>query len=422
MYSLADDVLQQKFELFLKNKSNFKGVNVFDLMLTTDSEKDSIYAIFDIEDSIKKSLKKRLKHFIPNKHYKDLIVSTSNVGLIDVIVYRDSCNLFKKGAFVNGTNGRSSFVPLSITEEFNSDTFWKTIDLSKHFSPDDNIYVYYGVLDTLGLEYNSVINEEIPYNKYKLHRSSSLSNVIKESNIFNNNEAVLYGGLDYGDNLTAEERGATKGFLKYSEIEVHAIADILEKIGMDVSIKDDINGTSESLLQMSRNSPRIIHLATHGYSYTKTHKYNIFEDRFNYYRQNTDIQQKEWLMNNTGLFMSLDSLENNVLRSNSVASCDFSQTELVVLSACSTMFGQSSDGNMQTIGLTTAFTLSSAHNIISSLRNVDDEKTCEFMKNFYNFYISSLDIYDSFRKTVLKMQDVYPNDSQYWKSFVLVEN
>ena len=260
------------------------------------------------------------------------------------------------------------------------------------------------------------------YNRYKLHRSSSLANVFNKGNSYTNNNAVLYGGLDYGDRAVVEKRGAGKGFLKYSEVEIDAIADVLEKVGMDVRIKDDVEGTSESISLLSGRSPKILHFATHGFSSQRVRHYNLLEDRFNYYRQNTDIQQREWLMNNTGLFTSIDSIGNNLMYSNTIASCDFSQTELVVLSACSTMSGDTSDGNMHIVGLTTAFSLSSVRHIISSLRDVDDEKTSEFMITFYKLYAGSSNLYESFRKTVIIMQERYPDTPYYWNSFVLIEN
>lgn len=415
--------LQQQFQIYLEQKSRYKGIDVFDLISITDTQRDSIYSLFKEEEIIKNKVITRCKHYIPTAHYKQFISKcNNNVGMIDVIVHRDSFNLFRIGAFLNSSNGSLSYIPISIEDEFSKDDFWKVIDLPNHFSTDDEIYVYYGVLDTLGLEYHKTNIQEPVYNRYKLHRSSSLANVFNKGNAYTNNNVVLYGGLDYGDRVAVGKRGAGKGFLKYSVVEIDAIADVLEKVGMDVCIKDDVDGTAESIYLMSGRSPKILHFATHGFSSQKVRHYNLLEDRFNYYRQNTDIQQREWLMNNTGLLTSIDSIGNNLMYSNTIASCDFSQTELVVLSACSTMSGSTSDGNMQIVGLTTAFSLSSVQNIISSLRDVDDEKTSEFMMIFYKLYVGSSNLYESFRKTVITMQERYPDTPYYWNSFVLIEN
>lgn len=415
--------LQQQFQFYLEQKSRYKGIDIFDFISISDTQRDSIYSIFKEEDNIKKKIITRRKHYIPTTHYKNFVSKgDERVGLIDVIVHRDSFNLFRIGAFLNSPNGSLSYIPISIEDEFSKDDFWKMIDLPNHFSTDDEIYVYYGVLDTLGLEYHKTNIEEPPYNRYKLHRSSSLANVLNKGNTYTNNNAVLYGGLDYGDRLVVGKRGASKGILKYSEVEIDTIADVLEKVGMAVCIKDDVEGTAESIFLMSGSSPKILHFATHGFSSQRVRHFNLLEDRFNYYRQNTDIQQREWLMNNTGLFTSIDSIGNNIIYSNAIASCDFSQTELVVLSACSTMSGDTSDGNMQIVGLTTAFSLSSVQNIISSLRDVDDEKASEFMITFYKFFTGSSNLYESFRKTVITMQERYPDIPCYWNSFVLIEN
>lgn len=424
VFALNNTSMENQFKEFLEQRALFKGVDVFDMVSMDDTAKEEIYNLYQKEEIIKHEIIKRQKHFIPTNQYKAINSKNSlQKNIIDIVQYKDECNLFRNGAFTISSNGMISFVPLSIYDEFSSEDFWSKINLSQRFSPKDDIYVYYGVLDTLGLEYHKTVSGEIPYTTYRLHRCSSLSNALTvDNNLFSNNNVILYGGLEYGDSLVASSRGADKGYLEYSETEIDAIGEILEKTGKDVVYKKDAEGTLESFRKISYHSPRIIHLATHGYSNKKTHEYNPLEDRFNYYRQNTDIQQKEWLMNNTGLFMSLDSIGNNIMYANIVASCDLSETELVVLSACSTISGEHSDGNTQTIGLTTAFSLASAQNIITSLRDVNDEKTCEFMTMFYQQYANSNTLYESFRNTVFIMKQKYPNESHFWSSFVLVEN
>ena len=418
---LNSPVLTKQYQDFLNKKMSYKGIDVFDFISTDLENRDSIYQLFYVEEKIKNTIKQRLGHYIPTAHYKAINNEKLLKNMIDVVVYNDSCNLFRIGAFVYSSNDEITFIPLSVEDEFSSDKFWDAINVSKRFNKDADIYVYYSVLDTFGLEYYKTKTGVVPYTKYRLHRSSSLANTIEDKNV-TAKDAVLYGGLDYGDKLVAESRGASRGYLEYSEIEINSICRVLQHAGMKIQLKTEDNGTIDSFRKLSGNSPNILHFATHGYSIKKSHEYNLMEDRFNYYRQNTDIQQREWLMNNTGLFVSLDSLGNNVLNANVVASCDFSHTNLVVLSACSTMSGRNSDGNMQTIGLTTAFSLASAHNIITSLRDVNDKKACEFMVIFYENYTKTGLLYDSFRNTVFTMQQRYIDYPYFWNSFVLVEN
>jgi len=394
-------------------------MDVFDLISAEDSVRENIYELYDLEKCIKENIKKTKGHYIPTDIYKRS--DTCNLNMVDIIQYQDTSYLYRYGAFVNTTNGSLSYIPLSIYDEFSCDDFWKKINMTKHFKPQDDIYVYYGALDTLGLEYTNV-DTRIPFCDYKLHRSSSLANVMSNKNILSNKNVVLYGGLDYGENIVARNRGANKGYLANSKVEIYEIAEILNNSDMNVQIKTEDEGTIESFQKLSGKSSRILHLATHGYSSPRQHDYKFLEDRFNYYRQNMDIQQREWLMNNTGLLMSLDNNEENVLYANKVVSVDLSKTELVVLSACRTMSGNISDGNMQSVGLTTAFSLASAKNIITSLRDVDDQKTCEFMVSFYKFFKESNNIYESFRNTVIAMKQKYQQAPAYWNLFVLVEN
>lgn len=394
------------------------------MISTEDYGKNEIYDLFETEERIKEAIIQKQRHYIPFEHYKSIITKPSlSKNVIDVVQYKDDSNLYRAGAFVSTSKGSISFIPLSTHDEFSSDEFWNKINLFHRFSPKEDIFVYYGVLDTLGLEYHKTYSREAPYVKYRLHRCSSISGLyVDNSGPASPNNAFLYGGLEYGDSLVARTRGADKGYLEYSEKEIDAVGEILTNKGKHVEYKKETEGTIHSFSELSSRSPQILHLATHGYSYSKKHEFNPLGDRFNFYRQNTDIQQREWLMNNTGLYMSLDSTGNNILYANTVASCDLSQTDLVVLSACSTLSGNSSDGNMQTIGLTTAFSLASAQKIITSLRDVNDEKTCEFMTMFYRMFAESNALYDSFRNTVLEMKQKYPKNPHFWNSFVLVEN
>lgn len=420
IFGVGDVDNMRLYNQFIERKSKFKGIDVFDLISVEDSDRENIYELYDLEKCIKENIRKK-SHYIPIDIYNNF--DSCNLNLVDIIQYPDSNGLYWDGAFVKTTEGFLSYIPLSIHDEFSSEDFWDKINLAKHFNQQDDIYVYYGVLDTHGLEYTNYDTRN-PFCNYRLHRSSSLANVMANRNIQPNNNVMLYGGLDYGDNIVAQERGASKGYLENSKVEIDQIAEILANSDMDidVQIKTEDEGTIKAFQQLSGASPKILHLATHGFSCPRQHLYNTMEDRFNYYRQNSNIQQQEWLMNNTGLLMSLDDNEENVLYANTVATCDLSKTELVVLSACSTMYGNDSDGIMQTIGLTTAFSFTGAKNIITSLQDVDDEMSCQFMVAFYKFLTESDSIYDSFRKTVMLMSEKYPQSPSYWNSFVLVEN
>lgn len=423
--SIENIEYKQLYDKFLEDKSEFRGIDIFDLITSDDKERENIYNLYELEKNIKDFILKTKGHYIPTETYKRFY--DCNIDMVDVVQYQDTCSLYKYGAFVNSNNGTLSYAHLSFYDEFSRDDFWERINLTKHFKPQDDIYVHYGVLDTLGLEYSDY-EYRIPFCEYKLHRSSTPSGVTSNRNSNSKNNIVLYGGLDYGDDIVSLSRGASKGYLENSIIEIEEIAKILDEYSMNVQIKTDDEGTIESFYELSGESPRILHLATHGYNYPRQNVNNfrlenfLLKERFNYYRQTTDIQQREWLMNNTGLLMSRDSKDENVLYANKVASSDLSETELVVLSACSTISGSTSDGNTQSIGLTTAFSLASAKNIITSLRDVDDQKTCEFMVTFYNFLGESNNIYESFRATVNEMKHKYPQNSEYWNSFVLVEN
>lgn len=235
--------------------------------------------------------------------------------------------------------------------------------------------------------------------------------------------------MDYGDEFNAKSRSAIEsGYLEYSKKEIDEISGIMAN-KMTVEVYSSKNGTTDSFLSYDGHSPAIIHLATHGYQKDLNKRQwssieGFFnEDRFNYYRQNTDVESLEALLNNTGLFFSLSDNDTvNVLYSREVASCNLENSKLVVLSACSTLSGNKSDNYSGAIGLTTAFKIAQAQNIITSLHDVNDEKTYEFMITFYGKLCDSKDIYQSFKSCISIMRHKYPNNRDFWGAFVLIEN
>lgn len=102
-----------------------------------------------------------------------------------------------------------------------------------------------------------------------------------------------------------------------------------------------------------------------------------------------------------------------------ISELNLNNTLLVTLSACQTGLGEVSDtdGNL---GLIRAFKMAGIKNVISTLWNVSDEATCEYMKCFYNHLFVDGNLHQAFNNSIKEFKVVYP-DPYYWAAFTLEE-
>ena len=412
-------------------KQSFKGFDIYDLEKEDQENYETASKINDLEKRIKALL---IKDDATIRELKNIFLDPfGNANADDIIIclfeYDSKIGVKEYGLLVSiGNMSTIQYIPLGKKDSFDAKTLWDclldVVDIKEH----NHCYFDLGKFDYFAVEFEPIGGDMACF-KYELHRVVSLIHVNRSSKTEYDNRIALFGGLDYGVELVAQHRGVVdNGYLEYSKIEIDSITKIMQST-MHVIPFTQQNGTTDSFFQFSHDSPEIIHLSTHGYQHNLNEieyidfKHFLYRDRFNYYRQNTDIEDVQLLMNKTGLFLSLNENDTtNVLLSREVASCDLGNTRLVVLSACSTVLGVSSDSQTSTIGLTTAFAMAKAQNIITSLRDVNDQKSCEYMVIFYKQLKQTNDINISFKNTVKEMRSRYPNQKEYWGSFVLLEN
>ena len=223
--------------------------------------------------------------------------------------------------------------------------------------------------------------------------------------------AFLFGNPNFSNGSTSLETINSKvragiNPLPYTEKEINALNILLTAQNIKTVTTNLESSTEESLYANTKSS--IIHLATHGF-FVDGSKY----DRFNWgllgANSKTSLQndfQKK--IRNDGIIFGSEIILK-----------DFTRTELVVLSACETGFGNSTF--MGGENLANSFLRAGAKNIISTLWPVDDKITQEFMLLFYQELLKSNKINTSLRnaKQVIKNQYKNPN---YWAPFVLLQN
>jgi CHAT domain-containing protein/tetratricopeptide (TPR) repeat protein len=185
----------------------------------------------------------------------------------------------------------------------------------------------------------------------------------------------------------------------------------------------------------TRRSPRILHLATHGFFLADQQRDANIESR--------DLGVLGSARGSELGRLSGVSLENPMLRSGlalagannwlrggnlpveaedglltaeDVSSLDLLDTELVVLSACETGLGEIHVGE-GVFGLRRAFVLAGAKTLVMSLWKVPDQQTQELMEDFYGRILAGQGCADALREAQLALKARYP-DPLHWGAFI----
>ena len=326
--------------------------------------------------------------------------------------------------------------------------FWKPI--ADKIGNAETIYVSLGgVYNNINL--NTLYNQET--GKYLIEEkdirivNSARDFVLskeRQKKIFTSTIASLYGFPDFNGNTTisvdtldylTSERNLsqewidrlTRGNMKASplpatKIEIENISSTFNKNGWNVS---SYSGSEASETNLKKEkSPRVLHIATHGYFFEDI-PLDTISNRFFGMDRNQMIQNP--MLRSGLLFKGANRTlkgeksigENGLLSATEASLLDLRETELVVLSACETGKGEvkNSEG---VYGLRKAFSDAGAQNIIMSLWKVDDEVTQEFMTLFYEIWLNKkTSIREAFNKTQLEIKAKYPQP-YYWGAFILV--
>ncbi len=290
---------------------------------------------------------------------------------------------------------------------------WERID--KHLSGTKKLYmspdgIFYKINpNTFKLPDNTYLID-----KYYVSFITNCEDVVKGSTNKSANDAVFFGNPNFG---TASERTFALDQLPGSETEINiASKDLSDKKWQTTLYKGD-NATEARIKEV--NSPRILHIATHGY----------FSDKNSALKRvlNTDNP-----LFKSGLFLqgaatSLSAYANGsnqvnfsdgILSSYEAMNLNLDGTELVILSACETGLGDVENGE-GVYGLQRAFLVAGTKFLITSLVKVDDKATQELMNSFYENYLKSSNIAESLYQAQIALRKNYPNPL-IWGSFILV--
>jgi CHAT domain-containing protein/tetratricopeptide (TPR) repeat protein len=176
----------------------------------------------------------------------------------------------------------------------------------------------------------------------------------------------------------------------------------------------------------SVESPRVLHIATHGFfqpNEEKTQGSSL---------QITAGEQVQNPLLRSGLLLAgaertlnrkegeepSPDVDDGILTAYEAMNLNLDQTELVVLSACETGLGDILSGE-GVYGLQRAFQVAGARYVMMSLWKVDDAATQELMTSFYREWLRSGDVRMGFKEAQSQIREKYRNPF-YWGAFVLV--
>ena len=181
----------------------------------------------------------------------------------------------------------------------------------------------------------------------------------------------------------------------------------------------------EGRLKAACRSPRILHLATHGF-FLPDQKPDLHDGTPGAGRLGGPLMEDPMLRSglalagaNTWLKAGSppEEAEDGLLTAEDVSGLDLLATELVVLSACETGLGQGHVGE-GVFGLRRAFVLAGARTLVMSLWKVPDGPTCELMEDFYRRLLTGEGRAEALRQLQLALKAKYP-DPYYWGAFHL---
>ncbi len=250
-------------------------------------------------------------------------------------------------------------------------------------------------------------------------------------------EAMLLN--DSTDVAMAEEQmlaGLTRDGLSVDDIvylpgtltEAKRILECLLMHDIEAKLYKEDEGTEEAFKNLSGRGISLLHVATHGFSFSPE---DVDQDAYSYLNIYSDNAiQADNSLSYSGLLLSgaknvltgkplPDSLENGVLTAKEIAKLDLRGLNLAVLSACQTGLGELKEDGV--FGLQRGFKKAGAQTLVMSLWSVGDDTTQLMMTSFYEALLSALSRHDAFLKAQVAVRNAYPEPFD-WASFIMLDD
>ena len=323
-----------------------------------------------------------------------------------------------------------------------------------------------GLLHRINLAALPINYKETLADRYRLIELGSTRNlVVPNATNIENSDAFLFGGIQYemdanaisyanaqvdsSDSVSPAElifesadstlAGGSWQELIWADEETTEIDLILTSSGFRTTTMKGFAATEKSFKNIGKKgpSPRILHLATHGFFFPdiKQRETGQISGKSQIEQMSVgelNFKRSEHPMIRSGLILAganyawetgkpfQPNMEDGILTAYEISQMNLRNTELVVLSACETGLGDI-EGSEGVFGLQRAFKIAGAKYLIMSLWQVPDKQTSLLMTTFYKKWLEDkMEIPEAFRATQKELRD-FGLDPYQWAGFVLME-
>jgi CHAT domain-containing protein len=205
-----------------------------------------------------------------------------------------------------------------------------------------------------------------------------------------------------------------------TEKEVRELDDLLKQKGWKTNEYLDAAATEENVKELE--SPKIFHIATHGFYRTETAKAQQSLTENEAQMAENPLLKTGLLLKGAGDVLSKTNfnynMESGILTAYEAMNLNLDKTDLVVLSACETGLGDIQNGE-GVYGLQRAFLVAGAKVLVMSIFKVDDEATQKLILNFYRKWLTSGNMRQSFVDAKKELRVDFP-EPIYWGSFMMI--
>jgi len=263
-----------------------------------------------------------------------------------------------------------------------------------------------GLSNNINLEAIMIDNNKYVFDKYKINYVEKPFSV-NSGGIIEVKNAFLFGNPNFGGSKINSNIRAGLNQLPYTKDEINALNNILINANIEV-VKTDFNDSTEEALYENSKS-NIVHIATHGFYINDSNSYT----RFNWGLLATNAKKSL----NNGINKTYKN--DGIIYGSEILIKNFTKTELLILSACDTGVGIST--NLGVENLSNSFIRAGAKRVISTLWPIDDKITQEFMVLFYENLVNNLNPSEALliAKANIKGKYIKP---KFWAPFILIDN
>ena len=376
------------------------------------------------------------------KSYQDTVLYLASVVRPDMkepdIFFLENGNELESFVLAQYQNeiGRRKSLSLGL-----SASIWATIDShlqgvkTLYFSPD-------GIFHKINLNTLQISDGIYLVDQMEIKQVTNLRNILQPNYQITTTEtgiAALFGNPSFRTNMSTEalvtDLPASSSASLYRDIAEDANGNLhleplpgsqkeVEQIAKKLSAKNwryeiftGVDASEDAVKHVK--SPKVLHIATHGYFLNSESKKNALG------LVNNQIKNKPALRSMLFFAGAENSLtgeragvNDGILTAYEAAVLNLDHTELVVLSACNTGLGKIQNGE-GVYGLQRAFRIAGAKSLIMSLWEVEDAATDLLMNQFYENWLSGMSKTEAFHKSQLSLKAKYPQPF-YWGSFILV--